>query len=263
MNTNDTQSRALVWKALSEFYLDTKLDEADYIRIAKVLSDSPYSFPEIVEIDLHEVFPVLQSNLLDMTGVWSGFDEKWLLYRCEKLFYERKNPMKRGIHRFKNLFLYWMRRRHFEEVRRYFRKTSPVSFTSIDTAIEKSEQWANKVSPGDRELILRQIHALKNIKTSLENVGTMKRQLSAFGKLISDPWMENQVAYNELYEAWINFKEHYRASMNAMTVNERLHFMGLLEEFDKAGNSRSKLESILTEAFVDQSDIRAIIRQRG
>ena len=76
------EARMPVWSALSEFFLDTDLQEDDYQRIASVLARSAYSIAEVEEILRYEVYPPLRSNLLSIAGEWAGFDEQWL---CEKI----------------------------------------------------------------------------------------------------------------------------------------------------------------------------------
>lgn len=77
----DIEQRKPIWIALSEFYLDTELDDAALRHIAFIIIDSPYTFEEVKRINKYEIFPVLQSNLLRPAGVWAGFDEKWLVER--------------------------------------------------------------------------------------------------------------------------------------------------------------------------------------
>ena len=75
---SELQQRKPVWSALSELFLDTELHENDHARIAAVLARSPYSLEKLDEILRFEVTPVLQWNLMIVTGEWAGFDEDWL-----------------------------------------------------------------------------------------------------------------------------------------------------------------------------------------
>ena len=75
------EERKPIWTALSEFYLDTDLDDAALRHIAFTIIDSPYSFEEIKRINKYEIFPVLQPNLLSPAGAWASFDEEWLVER--------------------------------------------------------------------------------------------------------------------------------------------------------------------------------------
>lgn len=71
-------ARLPVWEALSEFFLDTELEDQDYQRISKTLASSPYSIQEIEDILRFEVYPVLIWNLRSIAGEWAGFDREWL-----------------------------------------------------------------------------------------------------------------------------------------------------------------------------------------
>ena len=71
--------RKMVWKELSELYLDTELQESDFNNIALTLFKSPFTFEQIRKIDQYEVFPVLFFNLLDPAGQWAGFEEERLV----------------------------------------------------------------------------------------------------------------------------------------------------------------------------------------
>ena len=73
------EHRKPVWVALSEFYLDTELQDSDLRHIAVTFLDSPYTLDEVKAINKYEVFPILQANLLSVAGVWAGFDEEWLV----------------------------------------------------------------------------------------------------------------------------------------------------------------------------------------
>ncbi|MFA6248317.1 MAG: hypothetical protein WC615_15370 [Mucilaginibacter sp.] len=76
--------RRPVWIALSQFYLDTELDDLQLLDILKVIYESPYSIDEVKKIDFFEVYPVLKFNTYDPAGEWEGFDEDWLIDKIEK-----------------------------------------------------------------------------------------------------------------------------------------------------------------------------------
>lgn len=117
MNKNTQfENRKPIWNVLSEFYLDTELQQSDYDRIAQTLKASDLDINELKAIDLFEVFPVLKGNLLGVAGVWNGFDEKWLNENCTDC-YQKKN---KAVLRFKNKvypkFLGWMTKDHWKEI---------------------------------------------------------------------------------------------------------------------------------------------------
>ncbi|WP_430907002.1 DUF7079 family protein [Maribacter sp. 2-571] len=102
--------RKPVWTALSELYLDTELQDYSYRHIAKQFQASPYSLTQIKEINRSEVFPVLCLNLISVAGVWTGFDEDWLI---KTIVHKRKrnNPFKRLAY----VFCYFCMKGTFKE----------------------------------------------------------------------------------------------------------------------------------------------------
>lgn len=69
-----------VWIALSGLYLDTEI-EAFHDAIADTLAASPFPLDELRAMLVHDVHPVLFTNLMAPVGVWDGFDEAWLVAR--------------------------------------------------------------------------------------------------------------------------------------------------------------------------------------
>lgn len=78
MSTEEIERRLNVWQALSELFLDAELDTTTYTYISRAVIDSGYSANEIRSILWNEVFPVLESNLRNVTGVWEGYPREWL-----------------------------------------------------------------------------------------------------------------------------------------------------------------------------------------
>ena len=99
--------RKPIWKAVSEFYLDTRLDNTELRQIALTILDSPYSFSEVKQINKFEVFPVLQMNLSSVAGTWTGFDENWLV-EAITLQTENKSISKRIAIEVSYFFNKWM-----------------------------------------------------------------------------------------------------------------------------------------------------------
>lgn len=76
--------RVAVWLLLSELYLDTEHDELALRGLARELARSPYSVPELREIEVWEVAPVVLPNLFVVAGVWDGFEPAWLEAECRR-----------------------------------------------------------------------------------------------------------------------------------------------------------------------------------
>ena len=112
----DLNKREKIWQLLSEFYLDTELEEEDYQRIAKQLKLTAYSIEKLKEIDLYEVSPILQLNLFSPAGEWSGFDSDWLNAECYKNYQRSKKLCFRMMVKGKNLLFYRMREKHWKVI---------------------------------------------------------------------------------------------------------------------------------------------------
>jgi len=96
------EERKPIWIALSDFYVDTELQDSDYKHIASIFKKSPYSLKEIKQIDKEEVFPILHHNLLAVAGIWTGFQEEWLVNKITKKIQNRT-----AFSRLINRIVYW------------------------------------------------------------------------------------------------------------------------------------------------------------
>jgi hypothetical protein len=123
------EHRKPIWMAISEFYLDTKLQDADFRRIALIILESPYSFKEVKTINKYEVFPILQPNLLSPAGEWAGFDEDWLV---EKILYmiEKKSRLGKFTTEITYPLFKWMCKNYWNKLEKAYNeiKINPDSF---------------------------------------------------------------------------------------------------------------------------------------
>jgi len=103
-------------ESLSEFYLDTELQELDFNYISSLLIASNYPLEELKKFDRYEVFPLLHSNLLSVAGEWAEFDEEWLYARCERFYQKRFSVRHRILYLLLNVFLYKMRKAYWTEI---------------------------------------------------------------------------------------------------------------------------------------------------
>lgn len=107
--------RMNVWEAISIFYLDTELDSKDYDHILHVLSNSQIALEELKLIDLHEVFPTLQTNLAITPGVWTAFEPVWLKEKCLSNYKKRMSSKSFRIkNEMKNKMYFGNRREHWD-----------------------------------------------------------------------------------------------------------------------------------------------------
>jgi hypothetical protein len=84
LSPQELQSRAPVWEALADFWLDTELVDFQFDHIARVISVSSYSIAEVRAIHDYEVAPAVSANLASMAGEWAGFDTEWLNAKCRE-----------------------------------------------------------------------------------------------------------------------------------------------------------------------------------
>lgn len=73
------EERLKIWRALSDLFLDTEIEDSTLKYIARTVSESEFSLSEVEDILWYEVYPVLESNLRGVAGVWEGWSDAWLL----------------------------------------------------------------------------------------------------------------------------------------------------------------------------------------
>lgn len=123
------EQRRPIWIALSEFYLDTELDDSDFRQIAFTIIESPYNFEEVKTINKYEVFPILQTNLLSVAGEWAGFDEEWLIGKITARL-NNKNSLSNIAVELKYRMFKWMCKNYWEKLEKMYNniKINPDTF---------------------------------------------------------------------------------------------------------------------------------------
>ena len=107
-----------------------------------------------------------------------------------------------------------------------------------------------------------QIKALERIRDSLSDFGSIGYQIKNFEKLISDPWMENQIVFDKTYAAWNDFRDSFAREVGRMTVNERLCYLGLMQDYEDSIGHPDSMRAVLSTAFLSPANIEAIILQK-
>ena len=74
-----TEDRLKMWRAFSDLFLDTEIEDYVFEFIAGTISECGLSLSEAEEILWYEVYPVLEGNLRSIAGVWEGWPDSWLL----------------------------------------------------------------------------------------------------------------------------------------------------------------------------------------
>lgn len=76
-------NRLALWRAFSEFFLDTEPTENTFLLAAKAIFEADVSIEDARSVLRNEVFPARHHNLLDPAGVWAGWPDEWLAKNIE------------------------------------------------------------------------------------------------------------------------------------------------------------------------------------
>jgi hypothetical protein len=115
-----TQNKNHIIFLLSEFYLDTELDENSMKRIIFLLKKENFQLSEILEINKKEVYPVLAYNLISVAGIWQGFEEEDLIKEVNK--YSQKTRWGKFIHNLPLFFHFGLKKEIEKEIRINFNR---------------------------------------------------------------------------------------------------------------------------------------------
>lgn len=73
------EDKLKIWRALSDLFLDTEIEDYVFQYIARTVSECGLSLREAEDILWYEVYPVLEGNLRCVAGEWQGWSDDWLL----------------------------------------------------------------------------------------------------------------------------------------------------------------------------------------
>lgn len=116
LSTDVLETRTSVWEVLSEFWLDTELQDFRLHYIKKVLAASPYSLAEVKAIHRYEVAPAVSANLMSVAGEWAGFDTTWLTKQCHANALRRQKLLHRARLWLQGPMLWFFTRRYWRHV---------------------------------------------------------------------------------------------------------------------------------------------------
>jgi len=119
--------------------------------------------------------------------------------------------------------------------------------------------------PEDRRLGEMWLAYLAPVLASSQLSCVELNQLKGFERLVGNSFLVDPKPFGTFYEDWKNYKEQCELMLFAgMTANERLHSLGLLDQFDECVRSRNwiKMEQILRDAHFDTMSIEAIIESQ-
>ena len=120
--------------------------------------------------------------------------------------------------------------------------------------------------PEDRVLVRKYMAALGPVLAKVAIGQDVIADLTSIERLFGNSWIVDDKPFQNAFKLWRQFKDEYeRFALGAMTVNERLSAMGLLQEFDAATASgdAEKMRQILMRIYVDSESIEKITGNEG
>jgi hypothetical protein len=120
--------------------------------------------------------------------------------------------------------------------------------------------------PEDRKLIQNYLAALAPVLARATLGEDVLSRLDGVERLFGNTWLVDETPFRDGLAKWRQFRSEYeRVALGAMTVNERLHAMGLLESYDRAraeGDSDA-VSALLRRVYVDEVSIAKIVGSRS
>jgi hypothetical protein len=101
------------------------------------------------------------------------------------------------------------------------------------------DELAATIGSTSREPTVQQLSSLLlSWKNDDSTVEALQEQVERF---IGNTWIEREVDHKTIYAAWSSFVAESIDSIRAMTINERLYFFGLGEQFAEAATNEQRL----------------------
>jgi hypothetical protein len=117
--------------------------------------------------------------------------------------------------------------------------------------------------PEDRTLLKDYLAALAPVLARATLGVDVLPSLQGIERLLGNTWLVDEAPFKDGLAKWRQFKSEYeRDALGAMTVNERLYAMGLLESYDRAmtEGDRDAAAALLRRVQVDEASIGKIVR---
>jgi hypothetical protein len=116
--------------------------------------------------------------------------------------------------------------------------------------------------PEDRKLVHDYLAALAPVLARAALGEDVLSSLDGIERLLGNTWLLDEAPFKDGLAKWRQFRSEYeRTTLGAMTINERLHAMGLLESYDRAlaGRDSSAVAALLRRVYVDEASIAKIV----
>ena len=121
---------------------------------------------------------------------------------------------------------------------------------------------SDSTRPEDRTLASQYMAALAPLLARAILGGDLLQELPKIERLFGQTWLVDETPFQPAFDKWRTFKQEYETFvLSGMTVNERLHALGTLEEFERASRARDREHAtrLLKQARVDEAAVRQIV----
>ncbi len=100
------------------------------------------------------------------------------------------------------------------------------------------DDFFNEVHKYDSDSdVAKLLGVLKGWKLNTENVVQLQSTIERF---FGHSWIESEATHNHLYKLWSSFNTSAIGNIGGMTMNERLFWFGLFEQFDSCKSEAKK-----------------------
>ena len=100
------------------------------------------------------------------------------------------------------------------------------------------DEFVNEVQKYDSDAdVAKLFRVLKDWKINGESVVQLQSTIERF---FGHSWIESEETHNHLYKLWSSFNTSAIGSIGGMTMNERLFWFGLFEQFDSCKSEAKK-----------------------
>lgn len=116
----------------------------------------------------------------------------------------------------------------------------------------------------DRALVSTYLAALAPVLAKCTVGANVLDELQQIERLFGNSWVIDHKPFLAAFRYWRDFKNSYeQLSLGAMTVNERLFALQLLDDFDvaKASGDEARMKTLLQRVYVDEQAIAAILHK--
>ena len=74
------------------------------------------------------------------------------------------------------------------------------------------------------------------------NDETAEELIEGIERYLGNTWIENKEDHENIYQMWSSFRDEAISGIGGMTMNERLYWFGLFDNFDSCNSQDEKLE---------------------